>query len=134
MTSLTKLFIKRNPAGGVSSLKPFFGVSLHPPSARLWLFSMGTGARLCLRTSFKHNVTTSVHTHSVFFPAKRTQNSKPGKIFMSTGPDAEEMFLLAPTTPSDRAERCQIDNRCMYLYLRINTYTLVIYTSVCRLK
>ena len=83
----------------MSSLKPFFGVSPHPPSARLWLSSMDTGARLCLRTSFKHryvddlaflcvsksnilSVTTSVHTHSVFFLAKRTQNSKKGKIFV----------------------------------------------------
>ena len=29
------------------------------------------------------------------------------------------MFPLPPTTPSDRARRCQNDNRCMYLYVRI---------------
>jgi hypothetical protein len=30
------------------------------------------------------SVTTSVHTHSVFFLAKRTRNSKPEKIFVRT--------------------------------------------------
>jgi hypothetical protein len=31
---------------------------------------------------------------------------------MLTGPDAEEMFQLPPTTPNERAGICQNDNRC----------------------
>lgn len=52
-TFVPKLFTLLSPVGGASSLRPFSGVSPHPPSARLWPSSMVTAVLFSLPTSSK---------------------------------------------------------------------------------